>query len=607
MSAASVTITELDLTTIVPSFPGLYIGIVIPSAAKGPINTPLLCTNTSQFLKRFTPNNTIEVGYDNAYYSALAVLQSSNKLWAIRPNSTGLNYGGLTVQSQATATPAAGITDGVPNPLAYSFGAESFIVTGTDPGAYNNDISIQVLNYKAPETVTINATTNIITVTQSWGTGFPVRVVASSGGTLPSPLSEQSTYFAIYISATTIKLAATQSGAYAGTSITFTTTGSGTYILAPAINYTSQPNTFAINVFNKGLQVESWICSKSTSLLNSRGSNIYIQNVMTASNYINVEDNVLVSDVYTFDQVQPVNLTGGSDDYFCLDGDCINAINTLAGNNTPLTVIIDGGRATVNYHNALITLAETRMDCVAILSTAFEDEDNANYLNSVVNYVLFNLNSGSSYAAIYSPHVWIYDIYNDRNLYVSPDGFIAGLISKTASNFALWWPVAGFRRGVMNVIDVRRRWTSGEMDYLYDNNINPIRYAPGRGIVVWGQKTLYRHASVLNRLNVRLLAIAIEPAIKIALEDFLFEFNDALTRSNIVTILNTYMTGIKSGRGVTSYSVVCDNSNNSNSDIQNNILNVYLFIVPTESTEEIKFKLVFTPNGMSFSMAQSLV
>jgi phage tail sheath protein FI len=315
---------------------------------------------------------------------------------------------------------------------------------------------------------------------------------------------------------------------------------------------------------------------------------------------------VLVSDPYVFDQIAPVNLTGGADASYCTDGECISAINTLAANNRPLTVIIDGGRTTVNYQSALITLAESRMDCVAILSTAFSDEDSSNYLNNVVNYRLYTLNANSSYAALYSSHVWIYDIYNDRNLYVSPDGFIAGLISTTASNYALWWPVAGFRRGIMNVIDVRRRWTAGEMDYLYDNGINPIRFAPGRGIVVWGQKTLYNAPSVLNRLNVRLLAIAIEPAIKVTLEDFLFEFNDPITRSNIVTLINTYMDGVQAGRGVTSYYTVCDSTNNSASDIQNNILNVSLFIVPNESTETINFTLVLTPNSMTFSMAQAL-
>lgn len=45
----------------------------------------------------------------------------------------------------------------------------------------------------------------------------------------------------------------------------------------------------------------------------------------------------------------------------------------------------------------------------------------------------------------------------------------------------------GFRRGMLNVLDVRRRYSRGEMDYLYDNGINPIRFAPGRGILIWGQ------------------------------------------------------------------------------------------------------------------------
>lgn len=159
----------------------------------------------------------------------------------------------------------------------------------------------------------------------------------------------------------------------------------------------------------------------------------------------------------------------------------------------------------------------------------------------------------------------------------------------------------------MQVLDCRRRFTSGEMDYLYDNGINPIRFAPGRGILIWGQKTLSARPSALDRLNVRLLLIVIEPAIAYALEDFMFEINDAGTRSIVTAMIQSYMNDIKGRRGVYDFRVVCDDTNNTPEDIDNYRMNVWLFVQPTKAVEEIPFKTIITRTGMSFELAAELV
>jgi len=151
---------------------------------------------------------------------------------------------------------------------------------------------------------------------------------------------------------------------------------------------------------------------------------------------------------------------------------------------------------------------------------------------------------------------------------------------------------------------VNRRFTKGEMDYLYDNGINPIRFYPGKGIVIWGQKTLSARPSALDRMNVRLMLIVIEPAIEAALEDFLFELNDEATRGLVKTMIDNYMEGIKGRRGVYDYYTVCDDSNNSADDIDNYRMNVWLFVKPTKAVEYIPFSVVITSTGMDFSLAQ---
>src|SRR5699024_10635097 len=105
---------------------------------------------------------------------------------------------------------------------------------------------------------------------------------------------------------------------------------------------------------------------------------------------------------------------------------------------------------------------------------------------SMVNYRKHDTNWDTSYAAMYAPHVKIYDRYNDRNLWVSPDGVATKAIFDTASNFEIWYPVGGNKRGVVNVLDTYVHLLDSDQDLLYDAGINPIVFEEGEGIKIWG-------------------------------------------------------------------------------------------------------------------------
>jgi phage tail sheath protein FI len=323
---------------------------------------------------------------------------------------------------------------------------------------------------------------------------------------------------------------------------------------------------------------------------------------------LDVDDSLILQD-----QAIDLTFTGGDDGGTVVDAQMITALQALANpQDKMVTVLMDGAWTTVAYHAELLAVAEARKDCVAILSSRYEDDSNSDYLNAIIDYRKIVLNANSSYGAIFTPSPKIYDRYNDRYVYVGADGYAAAAISETAANYEMWYPPAGPRRGKINVLDLRRRFTGGvdgggEIGALYDNGINPLLFTPGKGIRIWGQKTLLGRPSALDRLNVRLLLIVIEPAIKEALEDYLFELNDVATRAMVVSMINSYMDNIKARHGVIDYNVVCDASNNSDNDIDNHILNVWLFVKPATSVEYIPFTVVITRSGMSFNLAaQSL-
>jgi len=514
-----VNIREIDLTTKVPSFPGVYGGIIIPGAKKGPVSDPYLCASETQFLQVFTPDERIEVGYDLAYYSAIAFLAKSNKLWVIRAAINSL-YGGVAILESGGGS-AIPVTAGIEDPEAYAFGGnECLLITGASQGDWANDLYVEVLD-----------------------------------------------------------------------------------------NDEKEPGSFRINVIKNGVEVERFVCSRTAGTKDGYGRNIYVEDVTRASRYISVVDNIAIDpEVLPEFTTTPVQMASGDDGDPVTDNEMILNLDKFSNkNNAPMTLLMDGGRATEGYQLALIQLCEARKDCITILSVPFEAEDSADYVNEIIDYRDNQLNASSSYAAMYSPHVLIEDKFNDRQIYVSPDGYVGGIISETAANYEIWYPPAGARRGTLLVLDVRRRFLEGEMDLLFDKGINPIRFRPGQGIAVWGDKTLLGRPSNLDQLSTRLLLIVLEPAIAEALEDFEFELNDVASRALVESMINSYMEGIKARRGVYGFMTVCNEDNNTPEDIGNDRMNVDLFVKPIRGIRYIEFTTIITRTSMDFKLAQQSI
>ncbi len=372
-----------------------------------------------------------------------------------------------------------------------------------------------------------------------------------------------------------------------------------------------EPDSFLIYVYQKQidgglLEMETWLCSRLINKKDGYGKNIYVEDVLEGSKYIRAIDNTVIDEsIYPSDQDQPLMLTEGDDGGTVTDTHMLQAIQPFRNRRDIfITLMMDGGWATAAYQKqGIIDLAESRKDTFGILSTPYGSEVSADYINSLLSYRKEELNASTSYAGIYTSHLYIQDRFNDRKIYVPTDGYVGAAISETAENYEIWFPPAGSKRGQLNVIDVARRFTEGEMDILYDNGLNPIDFYPGKGIRIWGQKTLLSRPSALDRINVRLLLIVIEPSIAEFLEDFVFDFNDAPTRTLASSGINSYMENIKSRRGVYDFGVVCDDSNNTPEVIDSNRMLVWLFVQPTKSAEFIKFLTIITRTGASFSIA----
>jgi len=546
-------------------------------------------------------------------------------------DETAINTANSTVNISSSLATGALVTlsGSMPRPLI----AATYAVIKVQEGLYRfspttadallgSYVSLQSLFSETLATGAWSAADNSITVVNNYPSGTRVKFVGTPG----APLKEGETYFVLNQSSTLIKLAATSGGTLIDITaaavgnctlveqVKMVVTGAGNISMASPV-VIREAGAFVVQVFrtrNKNDVVESFTASLDASAKDGYGRSLYLEDVLTRSNYVRATINpaVLANDVTVVPtpSLEMLVLEGGSDGSPVTDGPMLTAADCFANRNErQLTVLMDGGWTTPNFHGKLAAIASNRGDCVAFLSAPYSAESSANFLNDIVDYRVNILGINNSYAVMYSPHVKIYDKFNDTSIFVAPDGYAAAALSFTAMNYEMWFPIGGFKRGALAVSDVRRRYSKGEMDYLYDNGINPIRFYPGKGINIWGQRTLQSNPSATDRLNVRLLLVVLKPAIEDAMDSFLFELNDDETRANAKAKLDAYLEGVKARRGVTAFRTQCDTENNLPSDIDEGRLVMWVFVKPTRSVEEVKVPLAITSTGMSFSTAaQSL-
>jgi hypothetical protein len=215
----------------------------------------------------------------------------------------------------------------------------------------------------------------------------------------------------------------------------------------------------------------------------------------------------------------------------------------------------------------------------------------------------------SSYGALYHPWLKIFDQFSGDNIFIPPSGHVSSVYARTARVAEQWFAPAGLRRGrLLTPIDVEVDLTMGERDLMYGfgNAVNPIVNFTQDGITVFGQRTLQRRQSALDRVNVRLLLIFIKKNATRFLREFIFEPNDAITRAQVVTISDSFLADILARRGLTGFNVVCDERNNTPERIDRNELHVAYFLKPTRAAEFIVLNLVVLRTDASFGADEIL-
>jgi len=261
--------------------------------------------------------------------------------------------------------------------------------------------------------------------------------------------------------------------------------------------------------------------------------------------------------------------------------------------------------------NKLIAIADLRKDCIACISpnrtAVLQDSGTgsapiANSTTQTENVIAFyDAITSSSYAVFDSGYKYMYDRFSNKFRYVPLNGDVAGCMVRTGVNDFPWFSPAGVRRGVINnAVKLAYNPSQGQRDLLYPKRINPVIFSPGAGIILFGDKTGLAVQSAFDRINVRRLFITIEDAIERASRASLFEFNDAVTRTNFVNVVEPYLRDVKAKRGIQDFVVICDETNNTPSVIDANEFRADIYVKPARSINFIGLTFVATRTGVSF-------
>ena len=253
-----------------------------------------------------------------------------------------------------------------------------------------------------------------------------------------------------------------------------------------------------------------------------------------------------------------------------------------------------GNGALSSISDDVVAVCEGRGDSMAIIDTTA-------YGANVAAAVTASAANGSSYGAAYYPWVQLFSSNLGKAVWCPPSVVMGGVFAFNDQVGAEWFAPAGLNRGgIGSVLRAERRLSQDDRDTLYDTNINPLASFPGEGVVAFGQKTLQKKSTSLDRINVRRLLITLKGFLGQVGRSLVFEQNTAATRNRFMSIANPYLESVVQRQGLYAYKVVMDDSNNTPDVIDRNQLVGQIFLQPSKTAEFIVLDFTVLPTGATF-------
>ena len=580
---------EVDYSNYVSDTSTCVVGVV-GAASRGPVGIPTLVTTQAQMIEIFGEPVDGEFGV----YSALQVLTHCNQVYYTRVVRAGVKA-------------SAGV-----------LGTDKVLYQAKDFGPTANGIKIEQTALSDDKfSITVKSSSNATLETYS-----DLTLTSTASSYVETVVNSQSEYiradvqYSGSLSAKTFTLGATEetqgrgSGAYA---VAGTAGSSGTrlYFRSKYFDSTlngctvviSEPDSygyFDITVKDGNDLVESW----SSVTVDSESSRFIETIVNQGSDRIVATINTEVDT-----DVTETTLTFSGGDSAITGITTTDIIGESSGSglqaySNPETISIDvliaPGWSDVGVIRAALALCENRADCIFIADCPFgmSAQEMIAWSNGSDPYQIQDFNGfNSSYGALYWPWLMVSDSYTKRNIWLPPSGFVAAQYAYSDEISFPWNAPAGLNRGrITQAVSVEISPTQGERDAVYGNRniVNPIVNFISNGIVIWGQKTMQRLPSALDRVNVRRLMNYLKRNIGIATRNFVFEQNVDATWERWKNTVEPILDNARANSGIYDYKIVLEATA---SDIENNRMPISIYVKPTKAAEFI----ALTFNIMQYS------
>lgn len=248
---------------------------------------------------------------------------------------------------------------------------------------------------------------------------------------------------------------------------------------------------------------------------------------------------------------------------------------------------------------AVMSHCEQMGDRVAVLDTppGLTAQQARNWRNEEAGF-------DSRYASAYYPWIKVFDPATGRNELVPPSGHVAGVWARSDAERGVHKAPAN--EVIRGAVDLEIRLSKGEQDLLNPIGLNCIRAFPGRGIRIWGARTLSSDPA-WRYLNVRRLFNYLEESILLGTQWVVFEPNDDRLWSSIRRNVTAFLTeewrrGALFGRtAAEAFYVKCDRDNNPQESIDLGQVVCEIGVAPVKPAEFVVFRL------SQFSDSTSLV
>jgi hypothetical protein len=569
-------------------------------------------------------SSTLElVSCRHSLYGPAITVTTGSGVRVMTAPATGLGTGMLPAQ-------VVGSLDRFPNNSYQTAGNYDFsggevnlqiVVDGTDNANIDNIAQVVVIPAGTYTTLTLVTAINAYIVANLTGgfrayktgnnvaittehTGRDARLLVKSASTASAALGLSSVTVTgsgatgVTGDATTYADAIVSGGAGAGDTL-FTvyadspgTSGNNTQLV---IKNNVRDGNFTMEVYSGGVQVEAW-----GGLVRTETARLYVESFLALSSYyVRVTD---IPSVLGLPAAGTYALTGGTDgipadpdeqDLLMIGNDV--AMTGMQAFSEPEQIDIDlvaiPGFSSTSAITALLAMCAARADCLAIVDAPFGFT-----VNEVVAWQngVHTLNSSkfdSDFGALYWPWVKVRDTTNRIDVWVPPSGSVLAAFVKNDDLGAPWMAPAGTTRGIVpNILDVYSKPSLTERDlmYGYRNAVNPIISFTGtEGFMIWGQKTLQRLPTALDRVSVRRLMFYLEKRVRQECRGLLFEPHDAKLRSRFVDVSTRILSNVQVLRGLNDFKVQCDEELNPADVVDRNELRARIGVQPIRAAEFI--------------------